>query len=163
MLADLAAAVKRQLETPLEDAGKADPRTVRQMLKEVEAVTRSRFYEDPDPIASPVEMFRMPARKPGGEPFIALSVREKLQVLGDYTHWQAYEKRGISFEQMDRVFYNVIDGKPRDKWLEGTGLHVDTPGKKAGIRGTLRAQLDAPAKPREAPRQKKPEKKGLHH
>jgi hypothetical protein len=103
---------------------KPDPRTIRRMLKEVEAVTKSRFHEDPDPVAGPIEMFRMPAGKKGGEPFAALSVNEKIQVLSDYTDWHSYEERGISSQQMDQVFRNVIDGKPREQWLEGTGLHV---------------------------------------
>jgi hypothetical protein len=101
---------------------KPDRETIRQMLDDVEAVTKSRFYEDPDPIASPIEMFRMPDGKPGGETFAELSVREKRQVLGDYTRWQDYEERGVSFEQMDQVFWNVIQGKPREQWLEGSGL-----------------------------------------
>jgi hypothetical protein len=92
------------------------------MLDDIEAVTKSRFYEDPDPIASPVEMFRMPKGKRGGEPFAALSTREKAQVLGDYTRWSEYEKHGVSFEQLDQVFLNVINGKPRGQWLEGSGL-----------------------------------------
>jgi hypothetical protein len=125
---------------------KPDPRTIRQMLKEVEAVTKSRFHADPDPVAGPVEMFRMPDGKKGGDPFAALSVGEKIQVLGDYTRWHDYEERGVSSTQMDQVFRNVIDGKPREQWLEGTGLHADTPGQKADIRGTLRAQLEAKPK-----------------
>ena len=124
-----------------------DPRTIRQMLKEVEAVTKSRFYADPDPVAGPVEMFRMPDGKKGGEPFAALPVSEKVQVLGDYTRWHDYEERGVSSAQMDQVFRNVIDGKPHEQWLEGTGLQTDTPARKPGIRGTLRKQLDAKPTP----------------
>jgi hypothetical protein len=88
----------------------------------LEAVTKSRFYEDPDPMFSPVEMFRMPAGKPGGEPFAALSGREKLQVLGYYTHWEDYQKRGLGFKDIDQGFNNAVDGKPREKWLEGTSF-----------------------------------------
>ena len=105
-----------------EQGKQPDQQTIRQMLDNVEAVTKSRFYEDPDPIASPVEMFRMPDGKQGGEPFTALSAREKLQVLDYYTDWQDFEQRGVSFDQMDRVFHNVIAGKPRETWLEGAGL-----------------------------------------
>src|SRR6266852_3913577 len=50
-----------------------DPQTVHRMLEEVEAVTKARFYQDPEPFASPIEMFRMPAGKPGGEDFATLS------------------------------------------------------------------------------------------
>src|SRR5262249_56666557 len=109
---------------PLNHPRKPDLQTIRQMLDDVEGITKSRFYEDPDPIASPIEMFRLPDGKPGGEPFAALSPREQLQVLGDYTQWQNYEERGVSFEQMDRVLVNVVNGKPREAWLEGTGLQA---------------------------------------
>ena len=48
----------------------------------------------------------------------------------------------------------------------GNGNGPPTPARagsaSAGIRGTLRNQLDAPAKPRTAPQQKKPEQ-GRHH
>ena len=97
-------------------------KTVRTMLDDVEAVTKGRFYEDPEPIASPVEMFLIRDGRPGGETFTQLSNREKWQVLGDYTRWHDYEERGISFEQLDQVFSNVIEGKPRGQWLDGTGL-----------------------------------------
>ncbi len=98
-----------------------DKQTISQMLDDVEAVTRSRFYEDPEPIASPIEMFMVRDGRTG-EVFSELSTREKFQVLGDYTQWSDYQKRGIGFEQMDRVYLNVVEGKPREKWLEGTGL-----------------------------------------
>jgi len=95
---------------------------IRKMLDDVEAVTKGRFYEDPEPIASPIEMFLVPDGRPGGEAFAQLSMREKHQVFGDYVDWQAYEAGGISFEQLDQVFWNAAQGKPRDQWLDGTGL-----------------------------------------
>src|SRR5262249_44762454 len=76
-------------------------------------------------------MFRMPDGKPGGEPFAALSGREQFNVLSDYTQWHQYEERGVTFEQVDQVFTNVIDGKPRDRWLEGTTLAGDNDPKAA--------------------------------
>ncbi len=97
-------------------------RTVRAMLDDVEAVTKGRFYEDPEPIASPVEMFLIRDGRPGGETFDQLSSREKLQALDYYVRWQEHEARGITFEQMEQVFSNVIEGKPRVQWLDGTGL-----------------------------------------
>jgi hypothetical protein len=115
-------AIQMNEKKPLDPLRKPDAQTIRQMLDDLEAVTRSRFYADPKPIASPIEMFRMPDGKPGGESFAALSGREKLQVLGDYTGCQHYQERGVTFEQLDQVFFNVIDGEPRDRWLEGTTL-----------------------------------------
>src|SRR6266567_2069646 len=97
-------------------------KTIRQMLEDVEAVTRGRFYPDPNPIASPVEMFLIRDGRPGGETFDQLSGKEKWQVLGDYTRWHDHEENGISFQQMDQIFSNVIESKPRAQWLDGTGL-----------------------------------------
>lgn len=102
-----------------------DGQSIARMLDGVEAVTKGRFYEDPDPVAGPVEMFMVRDGGPAGEPFGELSVQEKFQVLGDYTDWQDYEGKGVSFEQMDQVFRNVIEGKPREGWLDGTGLAAD--------------------------------------
>jgi hypothetical protein len=110
--------------------GRPDQQTIRQVLDDVEAVTKGRFYEDPDPIASPVEMFKMPDGKPGGEPFAELSVREQVQVLGDYTRWREYERNGICSEQLDQIFWNVIQRKPREQWLEGSGLSQPTSARR---------------------------------
>jgi hypothetical protein len=96
------------------------------MLDNVETVTKSRFFEDPQPIASPVEMFLVRDGRPG-EPFADLSAREKLQVLDYYTDWAGFEERGVTFEQVDQVFLNVINGKPRDQWLDGTCLTLEEP------------------------------------
>jgi hypothetical protein len=98
------------------------PEAVREVISDIEAVTASRFYEDPDPMFGPVEIFRVPEGEKGGEPFESLSVKEKAQVLGDYTHWQQYEQNGIGFGKLDQIFVNVINGKPKSEWLEGTGL-----------------------------------------
>lgn len=102
-------------------------RAVRAMLDDVEAVTKGRFYEDPEPIASPVEMFLIRDGRPGGETFSQLSNREKLQVLDYYVRWQDHQDRGITFEQMEQVFSNVIEGKPRAQWLDGTGMDGQPP------------------------------------
>jgi hypothetical protein len=104
------------------ESKRPDREVIRKMLDAVEAVTKGRFYEDPEPIASPVEMFLIRDGRPGGETFAQLSMREKHQVLGDYTDWQAYQAGGISFEQLDQVFWNAAHGKPREQWLDGTGL-----------------------------------------
>ncbi len=105
-----------------------DRKIIRRMLDDIEAVTKGRFYEDPEPIAAPVEMFLIRDGRPGGETFTQLSLREKIQVLDYYTDWSAYEAAGISFGQVDRVFWNVSLGKPRAQWLDETGL-VERSGK----------------------------------
>lgn len=99
-----------------------DQQTIRQMLNDVEAVTKARFYPDPNPVSGPIEMFRIPDGKSGGEPFSSLFFSEKAQVLGDYTRWSEYEERGVTSDQFDRVVLNVCEGNPRERWLEGTGL-----------------------------------------
>ncbi len=122
---------------------KPDPETIRIMLDDVEAVAKSRFYEDPEPYASPIEMFLIRDGRPGGETFFQLSNRERLQVLDYYVRWQEHQDRGISFEQMEQVFWNVIGGKPRSEWLDGTGLD----GKPAKDRKlTMKTLLEEAAK-----------------
>ena len=92
-----------------------DRQAIRAMLDDVEAVTKARFYEETDPIASPVEVFRMPEGKQGGMPFSALSTREKKQVLGDYTDWMEYAAHGVTGDQLDQVFWNAAQGRPRER------------------------------------------------
>ena len=100
---------------------KPDQKTIRRMLDDVEAVTKSRFHEAPDYLVSPRELFRTPKGKPYGEPFAALRAREQRDVLWIYV--PSYEEHGISREQMEQVFRNiVIEEKPRAQWLDGTGL-----------------------------------------
>lgn len=108
-----------------------DREVIRKMLDDVEAVTKGCFYEDPEPVASPIEMFLIRDGRPGGKTFAQLSMREKHQVLDDYTDWQTYEAGGISFEQLDQVFWNAAQGKPREQWLDGMGL--GDPGRKKSL------------------------------
>ena len=125
---------------------KPDPRTIRQMLNEVEAVTKMRFSFFTGSVSSPVEVFeifRVYDGEKGGKPFASLSGSEKMQALVGYTDYHHYEDHGISFAQLKQVFRNVILDKPREQWLEGTGLHADTPARKPGTRGTLQAQFEA--------------------
>jgi hypothetical protein len=131
-----------------------DQETIRQMLDNVEAVTKSRFYEDPDPIASPVEMFLVRDGRPG-EPFAGLSAREKVQVLGDYTNWSGFQERGVTFEQMDQVFLNVINGKPRERWLEDTGLSMPTPSPTPPRSGSDSPAHPQPPRPSPPPRRRR--------
>jgi hypothetical protein len=114
-----------------------DREVIRKMLDDVEAVTKGRFYEDPEPIASPVEMFLIRDGRPGGETFTQLSMREKHQVLDDYTDWQAHKASGISLEQLDQVFWNAAQGRPREHWLDGTGLHDQLPDNSREQEGKL--------------------------
>jgi hypothetical protein len=106
------------METPKQE-------TVQQMLDDIESVTKSRFYEDPDPIASPIDMFRMPEGEPGGESFDKLTLPEMFQVLGDYVPWDGYLREGVTEEQVNQIFQNIIDELPHSRWLENTGLSVE--------------------------------------
>lgn len=143
-------------QVPKPNLQKPDRQTIRRMLDDVEAVTKSRFYEDPEPIASPIEMFRMPEGKPGGEPFRELSVREKVQVLWDYT--PSYRERGIGFEQMEQVFRNIVlHDKPRAQWLDGTGLDgrpVVKPLTMHEVLEAVREVLERKGQPEPTPKQK---------
>jgi hypothetical protein len=107
---------------------KPDQQTIRRMLDGIEAVTKYRFcQDDPDPITGGVQVWRMPDEAGGGgEPFAGLTAREKALALGHYTPWREYEKSGVSMEQLDAVFFNVIQGLPRGRWLEGSGLDGDS-------------------------------------
>jgi hypothetical protein len=77
-----------------------------------------------------------------GVPFAKLSHEGKREYLGVGIDWTDYINRGLAIETketwrgIDAIIDNVIAGKPTDQWVDGTG-------PKAGIRGTLRAQLEA--------------------
>jgi hypothetical protein len=145
-VADISSWLKEKSAPSHETPTKApEPKAILQMLDDVEAVTKSTYYADPEPIASPIEMFRLPAGA-GGEPFSSLSRREKWQVLEDYTHWQDYEKQGIGFGPLDQVFGNVIDGKPREQWMEGTGLVLPAERTPKSTLEKLRIEIEADAK-----------------
>ncbi len=101
---------------------KPDHRIIRQILDDVEAVTNGRFYEDPDPPQGPVEMFLARDGRQGYA-FDALPIAQKVQVLSDYAELDRYEAAGISYRQLNQIVWNVIEGKPRAEWLDGTGLH----------------------------------------
>jgi hypothetical protein len=128
--------------------GKPDQQTIHKLLDEIEAVTKDRYYQDdPDPITGGLQVFRMPDGAGDGEAFAALSTREKAQVLGDCTPWQKYEELGVSREQLDAVFLNVIQGRPRARWLEGSGL--DGADKRPGLSGLRQRAAEAAGEVRE--------------
>ncbi len=104
-----------------------DRKIIRQILDDVEAVTKGRFYEDPAPPQGPVEMFLVRDGR-AGEAFNALPLTQKVQVLSDYAELERYEAAGITYRQINQIVWNVIEGKPRSQWLDETGL-VERGGK----------------------------------
>ncbi len=134
--------------------GQPDPKSIRQLLDRIESVTKGRFYEDPAPVASPVEMFLIRDGRPGGEPFAELSVREKGQALWDYA--PPAEHYGISVEQKEQIIRNIVlEDKPRAQWLDGTGLDgqpVKPPPTWDDLAQALRDVLPKSPPPLAAPR-----------
>ncbi len=67
-------------------------------------------------------------------PFAELDRRDKLDVLG-FIGWDRYGKRGLHWRDRLAIRDNVVEGKPRHRWLEGTSFC--DPAVKAHIREEL--------------------------
>jgi hypothetical protein len=55
-------------------------------------------------------------------PFADLHWQHKANVLRDFISWGHYLQNGIDWHDHATIEYNVVRGKPRDRWLEGTSL-----------------------------------------
>jgi hypothetical protein len=83
----------------------------------------------------------VPGGKRRGEPFAELPMAQKTQVFSDYLDLDKYEDAGISYRQINQVLWNLIEGKPRAEWLDGTGL--PDPDRKLAM-DSLKRQTDQP-------------------
>src|SRR5262249_40845289 len=106
-------------------------------LDDVESLNKQRFYEPPDQEQGPAEVFLVRDGKQRGHPFEGLGMAQKVQVFSDYLDLEKYEAAGISYRQINQVFSNLAEGKPRSEWLEGTGL--PDPDRKLSL-GALKRQ-----------------------
>jgi hypothetical protein len=95
--------------------------TIRAMLDEVEATVNTRYRESPDPTCGCFYEPLPPGSK-HGIPFAELSSSDKSDLLYTYVRWAEYEANGVTDAQILRLWTNVADGKPREHWLDDTGL-----------------------------------------
>jgi hypothetical protein len=68
-----------------------------------------------------VEVFVVRDGKRRGYAFDVLGMAQKTQIFADYLDLDKYEDAGISYCQTNQVLWNLIEGKPRAEWLDGTG------------------------------------------
>ena len=50
--------------------------------------------------------------------FAAMEVYEKFCVMRDHIDWNHYFHNGVSIRQGERIMNNVLEGRPREDWLE---------------------------------------------
>jgi hypothetical protein len=54
--------------------------------------------------------------------FADLGFREKADVLREFISWGHYGEQGLDWRDQDAILTNVAEGKPPDRWLEGTAF-----------------------------------------
>jgi len=54
--------------------------------------------------------------------FAELHWQDKANVLGDFISWDQYSQHGLGWRDHATIEYNVVCGKPPDRWLEGTSF-----------------------------------------
>lgn len=122
----------------------AKVKMIRQILDDVESLTKQRFYEPPDQEQGPAEVFQVRDGR-SGEAFDSLPIAQQVQVFSEHLDLDAYEAGGISFRQLNQIFWNVVEGKPRDEWLDGTGLR--DPGRKKSLAELMENATDKAKQP----------------
>jgi hypothetical protein len=55
-------------------------------------------------------------------PFADIHWQDKANVLRDFIDWDHYEQHGIGWQDHATIEYNVVCGKPAERWLDGTSL-----------------------------------------
>ena len=55
-------------------------------------------------------------------PFAEIGRRDRADVIDSFIHWNRYQEKGLDWRDQRAIENNVLDGKPPEKWLEGTSF-----------------------------------------
>jgi hypothetical protein len=96
---------------------------VHALLRDIHTLTSRLFvYEDPwhgfVPADGPPTEYQIGPPVP----FAALDRRDKADVLDTFISWDYFSKQGLDGRDQDAIQGNIMEGKPRHRWLEGTTL-----------------------------------------
>jgi hypothetical protein len=94
-----------------------------ELLREIRELTGRQFiYEDPwhgfVPYDGAATEYQIGPPLPFGE----LGRRDKADVIDSFIHWNRYQEKGLDWLDQNAIENNVIEGKPPQKWLEGTSF-----------------------------------------
>jgi hypothetical protein len=101
------------------------PAVVHELLRDIRELTGHQFiYEDPWHGFVPMKDGDTPADYHLGPllPFAELGYRDKADVLQAFIKWDRYTERGLDWRDANAIDNNVTEGKPPDRWLEGTSF-----------------------------------------
>jgi len=102
---------------------KVIPSYVHELLRDLrELTTRQFIYEDP--WYGYVPMDDAPTEYQIGPPvpFADLGRRDKADVIDSFISWDHYHEKGLDWRDKAAIENNALDGKPPQKWLEGTSF-----------------------------------------
>jgi len=96
---------------------KRDDPAFNELVAVIKSVVSSRYVENPEPFLSSFYMMTS-----GDEPsfaFASLNRRDRLELLAEMVPWRDYGREGITSDQQRVIIGNVLDGKPKQQWLDG--------------------------------------------
>jgi hypothetical protein len=96
---------------------------VQALLRDIHALTSRLFvYEDPWHGFVPTDGALSEWQIGPPVPFAALARKDKADVLDGFISWEYFFGLGLDRRDQDTILGNVMNGKPRHRWLEGTTL-----------------------------------------
>ena len=104
---------------------------VHELLRDLRELTNRQFiYEDPWHGFVPYDGAPTEYQLGPPVPFAALDRRDKADVL-EFISWDHYREKGLDWRDQNAIENNVIEGKPREQWLDGTSL--DNQGREKSL------------------------------
>jgi hypothetical protein len=96
---------------------------VPELLRDLRERTSQQFiYEDPWHGYVPYDGAPTEYQISPPVPFAELDHRDKADVIETFIPWGNYQAKGLDWRDQRAIEKNVIDGKPPEKWLEGTSF-----------------------------------------
>lgn len=96
---------------------------VHELLRDLRELTNRQFiYEDPWHGFVPYDGAPTEYQIGPSLPFSELGRRDKADVIDSFINWDHYREKGLDWRDQNAIENNVIEGKPPQKWLEGTSF-----------------------------------------
>jgi hypothetical protein len=112
----------------------------------------------------------LPTRHLSCDKALALSQKQKWDVIESYIDWDHFRKQGLDYLDQDKIASNVRRGKPTDQWLDGTSYRAspqpttDQPGQPMDdVTAALHDQLFSAAPPQPEPQPEPSPTRERHH
>lgn len=103
------------------------------LVKDLIRVSEGRYVNDADEYGD----YWVPAKGSRGDLFAALHQSAKVDVLAEEIDWESYKHGGLTWRQTAKIVWNILDGHPRERWLEGGSFRAPHVRPRPAAAGTV--------------------------